>query len=230
MRIVILLVLSFFSSLNVLEAQWLSHRYEGHRYENKNEDRNRYEDRKENKLKPVPAGDAVRGFLNDFCAEHPQINNSVVIDNDSVWINSAIAELKYLSTDRGYTKVRKAVYNATTKKNKYIDSITLGKKELKLIVQKLTESKTYYWPGDYYPKDRLITSDDLRALYTRDPQARKKTAVWYFSLPLFMNEGERLVCYHMYSCGNDCGQDELAIYENIGGHWQKFGSVFSRKF
>jgi hypothetical protein len=212
MKKALLFVLFFAFCVNGLEAQWISHTYHRERY---NLDRGE---------------DPIKDFLGDFNAAHPEINNSVIVGNDSGWMKSAIGELKYLSVGRGYTRVRKTVYDADTKKHKYTDSITLDRKDLELILEQLRKSKTVQWHQDYFPGHQMVDAVELNVLCKKDKQAFKKTGAWGFSLPTILRDGKILVCYDMYFCGDECGRDELVVYEEVQGQWQEFGTVFHHKF
>jgi hypothetical protein len=99
-----------------------------------------------------------------------------------------------------------------------------------LILAALKASKGFKWTKDFFPYEKLSTTRQSAALYENDKQKFRKNGVWAFSLPAVIRNGRFLVCYDMYYCGSGCGQDELALYENVHGYWKKFGDLFKRKY
>ena len=109
----------------------------------------------------------------------------------------------------------------------YLGGEYIRHEDLRKIAGFITTAKEFYFEEEKFTSARLVSVDKLHELSDRKKSwsdVKHEAGIlgsrlYYFSVPVFFDNGRKAIFYYSYYCGGSCGEGMLAIYENQHGHW-----------
>ena len=100
-------------------------------------------------------------------------------------------------------------------------------KDTRCILQTIKANRDYYFEAGKLKNTTLVPIEKLQQVANSSkgwPGIRRSlgiegTSISYFSVPIFFDNGRKVLFYYSNYCGRLCGEGVLAIYEKVNGKW-----------
>jgi hypothetical protein len=108
----------------------------------------------------------------------------------------------------------------------YEESKSVSIKDTRSILQGIKANRDYYFEAGKLKNTTLVPIEKLEQANSSKgwPGIRRSlgiegTSISYFSVPIFFDNGRKVLFYYSNYCGRLCGEGVLAIYEKVNGKW-----------